>query len=59
MSNCYALKAVSKTKAAKYKIHTNLVAERRILMELDHPMIMKLVKTFRDAKRIYYLTELI
>jgi cGMP-dependent protein kinase len=28
-------------------------------MALDHPMIMKLVKTFRDAKRVYFLTELI
>jgi cGMP-dependent protein kinase len=55
----YALKAVSKTKAEKYKVQDNLVSEREILLAIEHPMILKLVKTFRDQKRVYYLTELI
>ena len=55
----YALKSVSRPKISKYKIHENLVLERKILLQLDHPMIMKLVKTFKDEQQIYFLMELV
>jgi cGMP-dependent protein kinase len=53
----FALKSVSKAKIEAYKIQDNLLLERKILLSLDHVMALKLVKTFKDSKRIYFLTE--
>jgi len=53
----YALKTVSRKKIDRFNIQENLVLERKVLMQLDHIMILKLIKTFKDAKRIYFLTE--
>jgi cGMP-dependent protein kinase len=53
----YALKTVHKQKIFEYNMHKSIVLEREILLQLDHVFIMKLVKTFKDAKRIYFLTE--
>lgn len=53
----YALKTVQRPKIHAFQIYDNLVLERKILLELDHPLIMKLVKTFKDPERIYFLTE--
>ena len=53
----YALKTVSRKKIDKYEIQENLILERKILLTLDHVLILKLVKTFKDPKRIYFLTE--
>ena len=55
----YALKTVSRKKIQRYEIQENLVLERKILMALDHVMILKLIKTFKDDKRIYLLTEFV
>ncbi|CAG9325580.1 unnamed protein product [Blepharisma stoltei] len=54
---CYALKTVERKKVLRYQIQNNLVLERKVLMQLDHIMIMKLIRTFKDEKRIYFLTE--
>ena len=43
----YALKSVNKSKVFEYKISRNLQLERSILMHVDHPFIVKLVKTFK------------
>ena len=53
----YALKTVSRKKIERYEIQENLILERTILRTLDHVFILKLVKTFKDEKRIYLLTE--
>jgi cGMP-dependent protein kinase 1 len=53
----YALKTVSRKKIERYDIQENLILERKILLTLDHVLILKLVKTFKDQKRIYFLTE--
>ena len=55
----YALKAVDRRKIAAYEIEENIVLERKILLQLDHPLIVKLVRTFKDSKRLYYLMEYI
>ena len=55
----YALKTVSRKKIERYEIQENLILERKILMALDHVFILKLVKTFKDEKRIYLLTEFV
>lgn len=58
-SRLYALKTVSRKKIERYEIQENLVLERKILLQLDHTLILKLVRTFKDIKRIYFLTEFV
>lgn len=53
----YALKTVPRTKVQAYEIYDNLILERKILLQIDHPLIMKLVKTMKDAERLYFLIE--
>jgi cGMP-dependent protein kinase len=53
----YALKTVSKLKVKKFQISDNLILERKILLQVDHPFIVKLVKTFKDKERVYFLLE--
>ena len=55
----YALKSVTRQKVSAYDIHENLLLEKNILMTLDHLMIVKLVKTFKDSLRVYFLMEFI
>jgi len=55
----YALKAVSRSKIEKYNIKDNILLERKVLLQLDHTMILKLVKTYKDATHIYFLTEFV
>ena len=55
----YALKTVDRRKITAYEIEENVVLERKILLQLDHVLIMKLVKTFKDSKRLYFLLEYI
>lgn len=53
----YALKTVTRSKIAQFNMYENIQLERSILMQLDHNMILKLTKTFKDPKRVYFLTE--
>jgi len=55
----YALKAVSKKSVKDLSQEMSIMMERRILMEVDHPFILKLVRTFKDGSYIYFLTELV
>ena len=53
----YALKSISRNKIDNEKVQDSLTLERKILMQLDHGFILKLIKTFKDDKRIYFLLE--
>lgn len=55
--NFYALKSIDRVKIENKKIQESLILERKILMQLDHSFILKLVKTFKDDKRVYFLME--
>jgi cGMP-dependent protein kinase len=55
----YALKAVSKNQIDKENLHANLEMERKILLQIDHPFIMKLVKSLKDKEDIYFLMEFV
>lgn len=57
--NLYALKTVERKKIERFSITSNLILERKILNQLDHVMILKLVKTYKDEKRLYFLTEFV
>jgi len=56
----YALKIISKKQIDYEKMHPNFDMERRILLQVDHPFIVKLVKTMKyDSKYIFFLMEYI
>lgn len=57
--NLYALKTVNRAKIRAFDLYNNLLLERHILLQIDHPFIMKLVKTFKCQERVYFLTELV
>lgn len=55
----FTLKTMSRKQIVDNNIQENLTLERKILMSIDHVLILKLVKTFKDSKRVYFLTELV
>ena len=55
----YALKTIDRKKIYVYEIQENVALERKVLMQLDHIFIMKLVRTFKDNNRLYFLLEYI
>jgi len=55
----YALKCVSKKQAVEQKQQKALAHERNILAELDHPFIIKFVRSFNSPRHVYFLTELV
>lgn len=55
----YAIKSMSKKQIDYDVLHKNIELERSILLKIDHPFIVKLVKTLKDAKNIYFLLEYI
>jgi len=59
LQSVYALKTVSRKLVRPYRLASNLQLERELLLQLEHPFIMKLVKTFKDPSRLYFLTEFV
>ena len=55
----YALKIIPKKKIDFDELHSYLELEKKILLQTDHPFIVKLVKTLKDEKNIFFLMELI
>lgn len=55
----YALKTVSRTTIARYHVHQCVLQERGIMLSLDHPLVARLVRTFKDSKRLYFLQEMV
>ena len=56
----FAIKAVNRKAAEKQKILIKYyIQERAILLGLQHPFIMKLVKTFKNEANIFFLLEYI
>ncbi|OMJ91346.1 hypothetical protein SteCoe_6141 [Stentor coeruleus] len=55
--NLYALKTIDRKKIDNEKVQDSLILERKILMQLNHMLILKLIKTFKDEKRLYFLLE--
>ena len=55
----YAIKNISNKQILYNQLHKNLELERGILLRVDHPFIVKLVKTLKDEKYIYFLMDYI
>jgi cGMP-dependent protein kinase len=60
LKNFFAIKAVNRKSAEKQKILIKyFLQERNILLKLEHPFIMKLVKTLKTEYFIFFLLEYI
>jgi cGMP-dependent protein kinase len=55
----YAIKSISRNQINKEQLHLNLELERSILLKIDHPFIVKLVKSLKDKNNVYFLMEYI
>jgi len=55
----YALKCVRIRQAVEQRQQKGLMLERSILAELDHPFVIKFVRTFLGSRYIYFLMELV
>ena len=53
----YALKSISRKQIDGEQLHKNLDLERSILLQIDHPFIVKLVKTLKDTRFLYFLMD--
>ena len=53
----YAIKNISKKQILSCKLMNNIEMEKSILLKIEHPFIVKLVKTLKDEKYIYYLMD--
>ena len=55
----YAIKNISNKQILYNQLSSNLELEKSILLQIDHPFIVKLVKTLKDEKFIYFLMDYI
>jgi serine/threonine protein kinase len=55
----YALKAMLKTELVAHKQQNNVMNEKTVMLMCNHPFILKLHQTFKDAKRLYMLLEFV
>ena len=55
----YAIKNISCKQILYTQLHQNLELERSILVKIDHPFIVKLVKTMKDKNYVYFLMDYI
>ena len=53
----YAIKAINKNRIDKEKITKQIQLEKNILLKIDNPFIVKLVKCLEDNNNIYFLME--
>lgn len=54
----YALKYINKAKCVKMKAVANIIQERRILEEIDHPFIVNLRYAFQDDENCFFVLDL-
>ncbi|GAB5356704.1 hypothetical protein AAMO2058_000312300 [Amorphochlora amoebiformis] len=53
----YAVKAVNKEKAVRRKQQKNLNSERKLMLALTHPFIVRLYGTEKDKDNLYFVLE--
>ena len=55
--NTYALKVLPIKQVSKDKIGSYVVSEKNIMKCVDHPFIIKIVKTLKDENFVYFVLE--
>jgi len=53
----YALKIVSKQAVVDLGQQEHVINEKKTMMQLNHPFLVRLYATFQDADRLYFLAE--
>ena len=53
----YAIKAICNNLIIKDDLAENILLEKNIILKIDHPFIVKLVKSLKDENNIYFLLE--
>lgn len=56
-SKVYALKVLQKAQVVQFKQKANVVHEKQLLSQCNHPFILKLHQSFKDATCLYLLLE--
>lgn len=59
MSSFFALKILEKGTVVENKQQLNVMNEKNILLQGDHPFIVRLFRTFKDKKYLYFLMEFV
>ncbi|THH27607.1 hypothetical protein EUX98_g6580 [Antrodiella citrinella] len=54
----YALKYIEKARCIKQKAVANIIQERRLLEEIDHPFIVNLRYAFQDDENCFFVLDL-
>ncbi|KAI1796584.1 kinase-like protein [Ganoderma leucocontextum] len=54
----YALKYINKAKCVKMKAVANIIQERRLLEEIDHPFIVNMRYAFQDDENCFFVLDL-
>ncbi|KAL7686618.1 putative cGMP-dependent kinase, protein kinase-like domain superfamily, rmlC-like jelly roll [Plasmopara halstedii] len=55
----YALKVLNKASVVAYKQQRNALSEKLVMAQCDHPFLLKLYTTYKDAARLYLLIEFV
>ncbi|KAG2763905.1 hypothetical protein JG687_00001777 [Phytophthora cactorum] len=55
----YALKVLNKASVVAYKQQRNVVNEKSVMTQCNHPFLLKLYTTYKDAARLYLLIEFV
>jgi len=55
----YALKCLVKAELVAAKQQANVINEKRVMLETNHPFILKLHTTYKDRYRLYMLLEFV
>ena len=58
-SALYAVKSISKYDLRRFKIKKHIKSAEDVLLKLDCPLIMRLVKVIQDPERVYFVQEYI
>ncbi len=53
----FALKAVSKTQIVQTSQQGHVLSEKRTMMMLNHPFLVRLYQTYKDKNRLYFLLD--
>ncbi|KAJ8521104.1 hypothetical protein ONZ45_g2147 [Pleurotus djamor] len=54
----YALKYIDKSRCIKQKAVANIIQERRLLEEIDHPFVVNLRYAFQDDENCFFVLDL-